>query len=218
MLKRFIKFYGPHKPLFALDLSMAFVRALCAILIPLVTRHLFKLNEASFHEMAGTVALLVLLVLILAVSAFNNIKWGHVLGTRIETDMRGVLFRHLQKLSFSYFDKTKTGHIMSRLSNDLFTISEVAHHVPEDIFLALVTITGAFICMFWIELHPRTHRADPAPDHGPLRHSFPKALPRHGSRHAQPRRRHQCQHRKFHPRHTGNKILRQRTPRRGPIR
>lgn len=150
MIKRFIAFYGPHKPLFALDLSMAFLRALCAILIPLVTRHLFKLEDASKAEIAGTVALLAFLVIVLAFSAFNNIKWGHVLGTRIETDMRGVLFRHLQKLSFSYFDKTKTGHIMSRLSNDLFTISEVAHHVPEDVFLAVVTVVGAFICMFWM--------------------------------------------------------------------
>ncbi|MEI6891636.1 MAG: ABC transporter ATP-binding protein [Pontiella sp.] len=150
MLKRFVEFYGPHKPLFALDLSMAFVRALCAILIPLTTRHLFTLKEAPQSELLGTVGLLALLVLVLSFSAFNNIKWGHVLGTRIETDMRGVLFRHLQKLSFSFFDKTKTGHIMSRLSNDLFTISEVAHHVPEDIFLAIVTITGAFICMFWM--------------------------------------------------------------------
>lgn len=150
MLKRFIAFYAPHKPLFALDLSMAFVRAFCAILIPLATRHLFKLDSTSTAEIIGTVVVLAALVVILAFSAFNNIKWGHVLGTRIETDMRGVLFRHLQKLSFSFFDKTKTGHIMSRLSNDLFTISEVAHHVPEDIFLAVITITGAFICMFWM--------------------------------------------------------------------
>ncbi|HEY5652853.1 MAG TPA: ABC transporter ATP-binding protein [Pontiella sp.] len=150
MIKRFIAFYGPHKHLFVLDLSMAFIRAVCAILIPLATRHLFKLSDAGAREVAGTVALLLALVILLAYSAFNNIKWGHILGTRIETDMRGVLFRHLQKLSFSYFDKTKTGHIMSRLSNDLFTISEVAHHVPEDIFLALITISGAFACMFWI--------------------------------------------------------------------
>lgn len=150
MIKRFIAFYGPHKPLFALDLSMAFIRALCAILIPLATKRLFELGDATTGQIAGTIAVLVVLVVVLALSAFNNIKWGHVLGTRIETDMRGVLFRHLQKLSFSYFDKTKTGHIMSRLSNDLFTISEVAHHVPEDIFLAVVTITGAFICMFWM--------------------------------------------------------------------
>jgi ATP-binding cassette subfamily B protein len=150
MIKRFVAFYGPHKPLFVLDLSMAFVRSLCAILIPLVTRHLFKLEDASTEAVVGTAALLVFLVVALALSAFNNIKWGHVLGTRIETDMRGVLFRHLQKLSFSYYDKTKTGHIMSRLSNDLFTISEVAHHVPEDIFLSVCTISGAFACMFWI--------------------------------------------------------------------
>ncbi|WP_372846022.1 ABC transporter transmembrane domain-containing protein, partial [Pontiella sp.] len=149
MIRRFIAFYGPHKALFALDLSMAFIRAACAILIPLATRHLFKLADAPAAEFAGTIAFLAVLVLVLALSAFNNIKWGHVLGTRIETDMRGALFRHLQKLSFSYFDKTKTGHIMSRLSNDLFTIAEVAHHAPEDIFLSVCTITGAFACMFW---------------------------------------------------------------------
>ncbi|WP_372806742.1 ABC transporter ATP-binding protein [Pontiella sp.] len=129
---------------------MAFIRAACAILIPLATRHLFKLADAPAAEFAGTIAFLAVLVLVLALSAFNNIKWGHVLGTRIETDMRGALFRHLQKLSFSYFDKTKTGHIMSRLSNDLFTIAEVAHHAPEDIFLSVCTITGAFACMFWM--------------------------------------------------------------------
>ncbi|QBG48371.1 ABC transporter ATP-binding protein [Verrucomicrobia bacterium S94] len=150
MIKRFIAFYGPHKPLFVLDLAMAFVRALCAILIPLVTKQLFVPEGATGAEIVRTAALLLALVAVLAFSAFNNIKWGHVLGTRIETDMRSVLFRHLQKLSFSYFDKTKTGHIMSRLSNDLFTISEVAHHVPEDVFLAAITISGAFICMFWM--------------------------------------------------------------------
>jgi ATP-binding cassette subfamily B protein len=150
MIKRFCAFYRPHRALFGLDLSMAFLRSLCAILIPLVTRHLFRLKDAAAVEIAGTVAVLVFLVVVLALSAFTNIKWGHVLGTRIETDMRGVLFRHLQKLSFSYFDKTKTGHIMSRLSNDLFTISEVAHHVPEDIFLSVCTISGAFGCMFWM--------------------------------------------------------------------
>jgi len=150
MIKRFITFYQPHKPLFALNLGMSFIRAVCGILIPLVTRHLFKLEDASNPEIALTIGILIFLVVVLTLSAFNNIKWGHVLGTRIETDMRGTLFRHIQKLSFSYFDKTKTGHLMSRLSNDLFTISEVAHHAPEDLFLAFVTITGAFGCMFWI--------------------------------------------------------------------
>ena len=86
----------------------------------------------------------------MSLSAFMNIKWGHILGTRIETEMRGALFRHLQKLSFSYFDQTKTGHIMARISNDLFTISEVAHHVPEDLFLSFCTISGAFAFMFAI--------------------------------------------------------------------
>ena len=69
--------------------------------------------------------------------------WGHVLGVRIESDMRSDLFNHIQKLSFSYFDNTKTGHIMSRLVNDLLDIAEFAHHGPEDLFIASVTLLGS---------------------------------------------------------------------------
>jgi ATP-binding cassette subfamily B protein len=152
MIKRFASFYQPHRKLFALDISMALIRALCAIFIPLFTRQLFYMQEATPLEMGLKIALLVLMVVVLSLSAFVNIKWGHVLGTRIETDMRGTLFRHLQKLSFSYFDQTKTGHIMARLSNDLFTIAEVAHHVPEDLFLSVCTILGAFAFMFAINV------------------------------------------------------------------
>lgn len=150
MIKRFFSFYKPHRPLFALDLFMSFVRAACGIAIPLTTRHLFALGAAPVGELVRVIALMMLWAVVLSISAFNNIKWGHVLGTRIETDMRSALFRHIQKLSFSYFDQTKTGHLMSRLSNDLFTIAEVAHHAPEDLFLAALTIIGAFICMFCI--------------------------------------------------------------------
>jgi ATP-binding cassette, subfamily B, bacterial len=161
MLKRFIQFYRPHKHLFALDISMALIRALCGIFIPLQTHKLFTLKNPDPAETAWIVTQLILLVLLMSASSFTNIKWGHILGTRLETDMRRALFRHLQKLSFSYFDKTKTGHIMSRLSNDLFTISEVAHHAPEDLFLSVCTITGAYFFMFrlnpalaWIALLP----------------------------------------------------------------
>ncbi len=148
MIKRFANYYRPHIKLLKLDISMALVRALCAVFIPLFTRQLFYMQDASLVAIGIQISLLVLMVLLMSYSAFMNIKWGHILGTRIETDMRGELFRHLQKLSFSYFDKTKTGHIMSRISNDLFTISEVAHHVPEDLFLSVCTIFGAFVFMF----------------------------------------------------------------------
>lgn len=148
MIKRFASFYRPHRKLFALDISMALVRSLCAVFIPLLTRQLLYMKDASSCLQGLQITLLVVLVVLMSFSAFMNIKWGHILGTRIETDMRGALFRHLQKLSFSYFDQTKTGHIMARISNDLFTISEVAHHVPEDVFLSFCTIGGAFAFMF----------------------------------------------------------------------
>ena len=91
-----------------------------------------------------------LLAALWGLSHYINIRWGHVLGARIETDMRSDLFRHLQKLSFSYFDNTKTGHIVSRISNDLFFVSEIAHHAPEDLFLSIFTLIPAFIYMFYI--------------------------------------------------------------------
>jgi len=79
---------------------------------------------------------------------FIRLKWGHILGVYIETDMRTTLFSHLQKLSFSYYDQTKTGHIMSRITNDLFQITETAHHCPEDIIISTITIIGSFTAMF----------------------------------------------------------------------
>jgi ABC-type multidrug transport system fused ATPase/permease subunit len=79
---------------------------------------------------------------------YIRMKWGHILGVRMETDMRRDIFRHIQKLSFSYFDNVKTGHIMSRISNDLNMIAEVAHHAPEDLIISLVIILGAYVFMF----------------------------------------------------------------------
>ncbi len=152
MLKRFISYYGPHKKLFVLDMFMGLVRALAIIAIPVVVKRIIDVYvPASNSRMVFyATALLFLLTFIMAFAAFINTKWGHILGTRIETDMRRDLFRHLQKLSFSYFDNVKTGSIMSRISNDLFTISEVAHHAPEDIFLATCMVTGSFAVMFTI--------------------------------------------------------------------
>lgn len=94
----------------------------------------------------------IMLALYVLRAVFNYIVsyWGHVLGVRIESDMRSDLFSHLQKLSFNYFDNTQTGHIMSRLVNDLFDIAEFAHHGPEDLFIAGITLIGAFIIMFSI--------------------------------------------------------------------
>ncbi len=150
MLKRFFAYYGPHKRLFILDLFSASLRALFMITIPyLVVKMLNKeeLKQANLQDIWITIFILSLLILLMAVTEFINIKWGHILGTRIETAMRADLFRHLQKLSFHFFDNTKTGHIMSRISNDLFQISELAHHGPEDFFISVCLILGSLVFM-----------------------------------------------------------------------
>jgi len=118
-------------------------------MIPLLVRQVLKyyLPEGNMSKLWIAMGIAAVIVAGMSVTNYINMKWGHILGTRIETDMRSTLFRHLQKLSFKYFDNTKTGHIMSRISNDLFTISEVAHHAPEDLFISTVMITGAFIVM-----------------------------------------------------------------------
>ncbi|MFA7559946.1 MAG: ABC transporter ATP-binding protein, partial [Sphaerochaeta sp.] len=83
-----------------------------------------------------------------AISQYIRVTWGHILGVKMETDMRNELFAHLQKLSFGYFDRTKTGHMMSRITNDLFQITEMAHHGPEDLIISIATIVGSYVLMF----------------------------------------------------------------------
>jgi ATP-binding cassette subfamily B protein len=151
MLRRFLSYYKPHRRLFALDLVTAFLHAAFMMVVPfLVVKMLSKdqLQQASLTDIWLVILLLGCLMVLMAVTEFINVKWGHILGTRIETDMRADMFRHLQKLSFRYFDRTKTGHIMSRISNDLFTISELAHHAPEDFLISVSLIAGSLVFMF----------------------------------------------------------------------
>ena len=151
ILKRFTAYYRPHRALFTLDLVTAGLRACFIITIPfLVVRMLSKeqLAQAGLRDIWTTIGIIGVLIMLMALAEFINVKWGHILGTRIETDMRSDLFGHLQKLSFGYFDNTKTGHIMSRISNDLFTISELAHHGPEDLFISICLLVGSLTFMF----------------------------------------------------------------------
>ena len=152
LLKRFVSFYAPHKPLFALDMLTGFTQAGFKILIPLCVHQILKeyLPSENYTLVVTFICIVFALAALAAFANYLNVKWGHILGARMETDMRGDLFRHLQKLSFSYFDNTKTGHIVSRMSNDLFTVSEIAHHGPEDLFISLCTMIGAFSIMFCI--------------------------------------------------------------------
>ncbi len=150
-MRRFAAYYRRHRLLFTIDMITAALHAGFTVMIPfLVVRMLNRetLAEAALKEIWITIGMLSGLILLMAVTQYINTKWGHILGARIETDMRSDLFRHLQKLSFRYFDNTKTGHIMSRISNDLFTISELAHHGPEDFFISTFLLTGSLIFMF----------------------------------------------------------------------
>ncbi len=150
MLKRFIAYYKPHKKLFILDMTVAFSAALLSIFFPYTTRLLLKtaLPEKNTEMIFILLAVILGIYVLTAFLSYIRITWGHIMGVRIEFDLRAEIFRHLQKLSFNYFDKIKTGHIMSRISNDLNTITEVAHHAPEDLLISASVIIGAFVLMF----------------------------------------------------------------------
>ncbi|MBM7563452.1 ABC transporter ATP-binding protein [Paenibacillus sacheonensis] len=152
MLARFISYYKPYKKLFYLDFFSAVLAGFLELGFPLaVNQFIDKLLPGKDWSLitwacAG-------LLFIYALNAFLNYivtYWGHMLGINIETDMRRKLFDHVQKLSFRFFDNTKTGHLMSRLTNDLMEIGEMAHHGPEDLFIAVMTLVGAFVLMLLI--------------------------------------------------------------------
>jgi len=151
MLKRFIKFYKPHRGLFILDMVVAFLAAILAVFTPMITRNLLKTHIPD-KDLQGIILLLAVMAVIMilkSIFTYIRIRWGHVMGVRMESDMRADVFAHLQKLSFNYFDNVKTGHIMSRISNDLNMIAEVAHHAPEDLIISIFMIIGSFIAMFY---------------------------------------------------------------------
>lgn len=150
MLKRFAAYYSPYKGLFFLDIAVAVLASALSILFPALTRQLLRVEipNQNLEHMLIIFALMLLIYIVGAVCQYIRVTWGHILGVRMETDMRSELFAHLQKLSFGYFDKTKTGHMMSRITNDLFQIAETAHHVPEDLIISIATILGSYILMF----------------------------------------------------------------------
>ncbi len=153
LLSRFTAYYKPYRGWFWLDMTVAAAASLLSIFAPYFVRKLLALIQGPSEGIVTSVivfylALILSLYILDAVCIHIRIKWGHYLGVWIENDMRVDLFHHLQKLSFSYFDRNKTGDIMSRISNDLFNIAEVAHHCPEDLVISLLTIAGAYILMF----------------------------------------------------------------------
>ncbi|WP_166702724.1 ABC transporter ATP-binding protein [Bacillus albus] len=152
MLRKFFSYYKPYKGLFILDFSCAVVAGLLELGFPLIV------NQFIDKLLPGQNWTLILWACfgLLAVYMLNAglqyvvTYWGHMLGVNIETDMRQKLFDHIQKLSFRFFDNNKTGHLISRLTNDLMEIGEIAHHGPEDLFIAVMTLVGAFSFMMMI--------------------------------------------------------------------
>ena len=133
-----------------MTMATAVVGAVLTVFIPAVTRKLLDVHipDDNLDGIVRSLGVMVALILLTTAMSYIRVKWGHILGVRMEFDMRAEFFGHLQKLSFNYFDNVKTGHLMSRISNDLNQIAEVAHHAPEDLLISVSLIIGAFIAMF----------------------------------------------------------------------
>ncbi|WP_421565429.1 ABC transporter ATP-binding protein [Ochrobactrum sp. EDr1-4] len=154
LLKRFAEYYKPHRGLFMLDFSSAVAAGLLELAFPIaVTVFIDRLLPTGQLGIIGLAAIGLLAIYVLnAVLQVIVTYWGHMLGIRIETEMRRKAFDHLQKLSFGFFDNQKTGHLVARLTKDLEEIGEVAHHGPEDVFIAIMTLIGAFALMMWVHV------------------------------------------------------------------
>ncbi|MBP1988579.1 ABC transporter ATP-binding protein [Paenibacillus eucommiae] len=152
MLRRFYAYYRPYKRLFILDFSCAILAALLELVFPLALNRVVDDLLPSGNWKWILFACLGLLGIYIISSALHYVVtyWGHKLGINIESDMRKKLFDRIQKLSFRFFDNNKTGHLVSRMTNDLMDIGEIAHHGPEDLFIAIMTLLGAFGIMLGI--------------------------------------------------------------------
>ncbi|NOL31745.1 ABC transporter ATP-binding protein [Bacillus altitudinis] len=152
MLKRFFSYYKPYMGLFILDFSCAVLAALLELSFPLAISKVMDdlLPNGDWDAIWFWGILLLVLYVISSTMHYVVTYFGHKLGINIETDMRNQLFSHVQRMSFRFFDKKKTGKLVSRMTNDLMDIGEIAHHGPEDLFIAVMTLTGAFGLMLSI--------------------------------------------------------------------
>jgi ATP-binding cassette subfamily B protein len=154
MLRRFFAYYRPHRGLFLLDFCCAIVSGLLELCFPIAVKVFIDSLMPSGDWALILLAAAGLLVIYVSNTGLMAVVtyWGHMLGINIETEMRRKAFDHLQKLSFSYFDNQKTGHLVGRLTKDLEEIGEVAHHGPEDLFIAVMTFIGAFALMLTVNV------------------------------------------------------------------
>jgi len=154
MIKKFISYYKPYRGLFALDMLASLLIAVADLFYPMIARNIINDYVPNKQLRLLIVWLGALLLIYVAKMLLNYFVqyMGHVMGTRMQGDMRRDMFRHLQKLPLSFFDENKTGNIMSRIINDLFDVSELAHHGPENLFLCTVMFVGSFAVMATINI------------------------------------------------------------------
>lgn len=152
ILETFVHYYPKHKKLLVLDMIFVVLSPIFSTALPVIVYNAFQsyLPQKNIRMLLCCLLGIICLTVFNIVSNYIKTRFGHTLGVRMEADMRTDLFTHLQKLSFSYFDKTKTGHIMSKITNDLTMIAEVAHHCPEDIISAVLMLIGGLTVMICI--------------------------------------------------------------------
>jgi len=152
-LQIFLSYFKPHRKLFIMDLSCALLISVIDLSFPAVSRWCMYelLPKSAYRTFFAVMAVVFAAFLLRALLTYVICYWGHTFGILVEADIRRDLFRHMQELSFDYFDRNRTGQLMSRLTADLFDITELAHHGPEDIFISGVTIVGALVVMFTIQ-------------------------------------------------------------------
>ena len=153
MIKTLIRYFKPHRKLFFLDMVCAVLASLIELSFPVISRKAMydMLPNKAFQTFFTVMTIVAVAYLLRALCYYVMTYWGHTFGIRVETDMRADLFRHLQQLDFDFYDRNRTGSLMSRLTGDLFEITELAHHGPEDLLISTLTIVGALIMMFTIE-------------------------------------------------------------------
>ena len=153
LLSIFLSYFRPHIGLFILDMACALMISVVDLAFPYVSRIcMYELiPESKYQAFFAVIVVLVAAYLLRAALQYIVCYWGHTFGVLVEADIRQDLFTHLQSLSFGFYDKNRTGHLMSRMTAELFDITELAHHGPEDVFISGVTLIGAVVIMFTIQ-------------------------------------------------------------------
>ena len=156
-LKKLFAYYRPYKILFYSDMLFAILGAAVTLVIPLLVRYIT--NEVVYFEAsAAKQAILIIgaaLLLLTALEMFCNFYiayFGHIMGAKMEADMRRDIFGHYQKLTFAFYDNQKVGHLLSRITSDLFDISELLHHGPEDLVISVIKIIGSFMILLTVNV------------------------------------------------------------------